>query len=204
MSESIQKRARMINNSQKIKKRIFKNFNHNVKEMMDQKSLLAQGIKRYFVFEGDKLGVIRADGTKHSSPIQRVEASTIVKKENISSDSVEDMMEDLSTQLADAQSKMLLDVVSDAAQSVGNTVNAGGSPPSPEILLEMIEKIQIDFEGEIPNLPTVVCSPGSIEKFKLAYEQMMTAEPYKSNYEALIQAKKRDFDEREASRKLVD
>lgn len=194
----------MLVNSPKFKRRIFRNLNENIKQQMASKSPLVQGIKRYFVFEGDKMGAVRSDGTREVSEIQKYEAMVEIKRDEIGPGSVGKVADDLSTQLADAQSKAVIETLRNAVQEVGNTVDGKGTPFSPDLAIEALDKILIDFEGEVPRLPTIVCSPEQMDRFKSVIEQMMTVEPYKSRYEAVIKKKKKEFDEREANRKLVD
>ena len=72
------------------------------------------------------------------------------------------------------------------------------------MLLQALEAILIDFDEDAPQLPTLVCHPDAAGRFKEVVEMAMTTEPYKTQYQEIITKKKREFNEREACRKLVD
>lgn len=195
----------MLINSTRLKRRLMKNINDKIKFETLRKSDLVRGIRRHFQFEGNQMGVSRPDGTVSISEIKKIEASSIVQREQAATPgSIGNMIDDLSSQLADSQSKMILESMNEAVEAVGNTVSGNGGGITPEVILKMLEKIQMDFDGDLPKYPSIVVGPGQEELFKHAIAEMMTQEPYKTKHEEIMKNKKREFDEREASRKLVD
>ena len=194
----------MLCNSTRLKIRLIKNLEENIRIQAQEKSPLVGAINKSFVFEGDRLGVKRQDNSISIDPLSPIEATAEVKKEDVTSETMKEVTENLSNQIADAQSRIMIDTLNKVTEESGNKVNGGGRPPSPELILEALKVVLIDFENDIPRLPTVVCHPDALEKMAQAYDELMHKEPHKSKFEALIEEKRKDFNEREACRKLVD
>lgn len=194
----------MLPTSSKLRIRLIKNMNEKIKQQMNEKSPLFQQIKRYFVFEGNKLGIVRTDGTTSVDEIKKIEVSSVIEKEEAASLGIGGLVDDISTKLAEAQSTAIFDSLEKAISEVGNKVDGGGKSFSPELFLQAIDKLQIDFENGLPKLPTLTCSPDSMEHFQAVIKTTMNEDPFKTQFEEIINRKKKDFDEREASRKLVD
>jgi len=107
--------------------------------------------------------------------------------------------------LAEAQGKMVLTTVSEAAESVGNVVSAKDMPIR-EALLEMQRKIQLDFDprtGE-PHQHTMVLNPETFEKIKDDLENLERDPEFLAELSEIRQEKWMDWRDRESRRRLVD
>ena len=114
---------------------------------------------------------------------------------------LEKMAEDFSGQ----HSKMLFERMKQSTAKTGNVVDAGGQAINPNLLLQMLEKIEIDFrEDGQPRLPTLVISPEHYERLKEKMLEWEKNEHYKRRFDELIERKRQEWRDRESHRKLVD
>lgn len=94
--------------------------------------------------------------------------------------------------------------IDQAVEEVGNVVSGQGEPLNPEVLLEMYEKIQLDFdeEGKHKEL-TVVIPPGMEQQARETIEMLHQYPEYRKRYKEIIDRKRVEWRDRETSRRLV-
>jgi hypothetical protein len=84
-------------------------------------------------------------------------------------------------------------------------VNGKGQPFTFELFLETLEKISIDFDDQgNPYLPTVVVSPELGAKLKSKLPEWEANPDYDKRFKELIERKRKEWNDRESHRKLVD
>ena len=110
-----------------------------------------------------------------------------------------DTINGVTEEMAGKLKKSAYEQIEKSADEVGNVVDADGKPFSIDLLWELLEKIDIDFD-EAGN-PTLVMVSGT----KLAPSiNKVIADPENSRrYHALMERKKEEWRVRESNRKLV-
>ena len=154
------------------------------------------------IFEGNKTVVIREDGSSEERNLEKVTAEIKVKLaefEKMNHEMVLDTINGVTEEMAGKLKKSAYEQIEKSADEVGNVVDADGKPFSIDLLLELLEKIDIDFD-EAGN-PTLVMVSGT----KLAPSiNKVIADPENSRrYHALMERKKEEWRVRESNRKLV-
>ena len=115
-------------------------------------------------------------------------------------------LSDLAKRMAEAQETMLFSRVSAAAEAVGNTVDAGGDF-KPEHFLEMVEKVQMDFDpatGEPSKGQVFVMHPDTAAKVVPKVKAWENDPAFKAEYDRIVAKKREEWRAREDRRKLVD
>jgi len=106
-----------------------------------------------------------------------------------------------------AMHEMLLRKSGEAAERVGNTVDAGGQPFSAELYLKMLETVRIDFdELGRPDISgtRMVLHPDQVERVRALMEQWEKDESFQQQYRNIMVKKREEWRDRESNRKLVD
>lgn len=92
------------------------------------------------------------------------------------------------------------ELVGRLSDATGNTINAKGRPVSHDLLLEAIEKMDIEFEDDgKPNMPTFVVNPEMGDALRRLPQR--TAEQ-EQRYQDLIVRKRQEYYDRKRHRKL--
>ena len=106
---------------------------------------------------------------------------------------------------AEEQSKMLFATVSEAAESVGNVVDAKGKLTK-EAFLELMRKMQGSFNPQTgePQRPTMVIHPDTLAKIKDDLESWEQDPEFMAALSAIEQQQQLDWRDRESSRRLAD
>lgn len=109
--------------------------------------------------------------------------------------------EDMARQLAQG----FIGTLNETLEKTGQTKDAKGRPFSKELLLEMLEMVELDFDerGE-PILPALVMAPQLYEKIKSDVPTWDQDPVFNAAHEAIIERKRTNWRDRESHRKLVD
>ena len=92
-----------------------------------------------------------------------------------------------------------------AVQFSGNEVDAKGQRLTPELLLSTYEKMDLEFDKQgRPILPTLMVNQSNYETAKACFSQLGSNPDYNKQFEALIEKKRTEWNNRESSRRLVD
>jgi len=164
-------------------------------------------IARQRQFEGRGSVIIREDGTKDQVKMRRF-ATTFEMNVNdvptISETAWLKKFEAAAAEITTQDSRAFIDSISEAADSVGNTLDVAGQPLSVDHVLAALDKMHISFSPDgKAQLPTFMCGT----KVAKSLENILSG--IDSNLEAsrkmqlLIERKRTEWIDREASRKLV-
>lgn len=162
--------------------------------------------KKETVFEGNKGLLIRSDGT--TSPINLKEFSSEIK---INLDDCEEMsFQEILTEIDKCAMKVLkkqtghfLNEIKRELEIIGNVTNAEREL-KPEHILNALDKILIPFndKGE-PIYPEIIAAPKVKEKIEEVLNSIENTPELKKKMEEIINRKRREWNDRENSRKLV-
>ena len=158
-------------------------------------------VPRTPIFEGDTMSVLREDGSYDESKLSKLEATNLIPKEQLKNPNIAigETIEAISEQLANQQVKLIIGEL----EKTPNKVDAGGKFTI-ETVFEALEKIRIDFVDGQASMPQFVLSP---QLFASARDVFIAAEndpEIKKRFDDLMEKKRRDWLDRESSRKLVD
>lgn len=197
----------MLPDFPKIKRKWSAMFVRSVREQVNHASFVSQ-IRKVRHFEGDGMKVTDATGETEESNYELFSGALEVNHQDLIERgpiALNEGLEKVAKELSSQQSKMVLEHVNQITAKTGNIVDAGGRPINPDLLLQMLERIEIDFgEDGQPRLPTLVVSPENYEKLREKMLEWEKDEHYKRKFDELIERKRQEWHDRESHRKLVD
>lgn len=163
-------------------------------------------IAEHPIFEGDRSVIVRPNGEEEETEFKEISASHKLPSEMILYSSIDEILNafvPVAQEMASSQSKMLFDTIHEVTQKTGNVVDATGAKLSHDKLLEVLEKIQIDFDANgNPKMPTMAIHP-SMEQRINELNNDPAAKEYERRQKELIEKKRIEWREREANRTLV-
>jgi hypothetical protein len=158
-------------------------------------------------FEGHGYRIIREDGSVEQSDFQHHEAKFDFDLDDLSkadSNTIRSMIEAVADDFAMKQGQFIFKTIDETINNAGTAIDAHGQPFSPELFLEAIRSIDIDFtQAEEPILPTFVIGTGLRETIEKMIDEQDADEITKRKFAELIEIKRKDWNDRESSRKLV-
>jgi hypothetical protein len=162
---------------------------------------------RNFIKEGRSPAIIRPDGSRDETKLKQTTAEIEIRTAEVPALTLQDRIDKLDTaarEMASQISRNAFAEINRAVEAVGNVVDSGGKRLSADTYLEVLEKMQLDFgEDGKPRGLTVVVPPALRERAAETIKQLRDDPEYKKRYEDLLAKKRREFNAREAARKLV-
>ena len=164
-------------------------------------------VPRCFIKEGKNPVTLRPDASRDETKLKAASVETKFRTEEIPELSVQQRIERLdraAREMANQISSHAFATINEAVDKVGNVVDAKGKPFT-DAIFEVLEKIQLDFEddGIHHKELTVVISPALSDRVKEAMEQIHQNPELSKRYKEIIDRKRTEWRDREASRKLV-
>ncbi len=162
---------------------------------------------QYRVYEGNRMRTIHEDRTVTDSEFKKSSAEMIVKVGEVPRLTIEERLSRINTiaeDMARQISQHAFETLNKAIESVGNVVDRKGKPFDAEAVFEALNTIQIEFDetGQRHNL-SLVMHPAHIERWKNVFEQIEADAVLRKRYEEIMERKRIEWRDREASRKLV-
>ena len=155
------------------------------------------------VVEGNNTVIIREDGSVKEMGFEEITAELQVnfaEVETLTHEMVLDKINRPAKEIAGKKAKFAYEQIGKAAEEAGNVVSADGKPFSIDLLLEFLEKMEIDFDeaGNSSRL-ALVAHP----KLRPSIVKVMSQAEIDPRYQELMERKKEEWRVRENNRKLV-
>ncbi len=162
----------------------------------------------HIVHEGRSLRMVRSDGDVDDSELKRASAEiSVLDEEAITMTHAErlEKLDQLAAELAPKIVSIFVSTLDSVLQAAGQTVENQGKPLTGESILAVFEKIERDFEPDGTPSPLSFFSTQAdmYPAFQRAMEEIERDPQLKARMDALMQRKKEQWIDREASRKLV-
>ena len=156
------------------------------------------------IHEGHPI-IHRADGESRELDMPVLESKSYIKGKHISEITAEQMfkvLDEIGEGLAQQQANMILTTM---AKEVENVVNAAGLD-SIELIFSMFDKVHVDFDDQGRMvMPSIIGgSEEAVQKMRDAMQTIEETDELRDRFEALIETKRQQWHDREASRELVE
>jgi len=164
-------------------------------------------LKKYRAFEGRSFATKTEDGKVLKSDPKELSGKVAIKFEDIQSDDpmrILAHLDKIAREIAESQTKALFDQLGKTCAETGQTIDFGGKPLTVEMLFQTMENMLIEFDKDgKANKLTFVFGPQLTGRVKEILEELETNSDLKKQYDNLMERKRLQWRDREASRKLV-
>lgn len=197
----------MLPDFPKLKGKIVETINRYLQDLVRQEPLLSQ-FREERVFEGNKMSSNTENGQSNQSSYKKLSASYSIKREDVITkgptvfiENIKNVAEEIKKQ----QAELVFNKLSEVTNETGNVVDAKGKPFTFELFMELLEKIEIDFDDQgKPSMPMLVVSPELGIKLKDLLPKWKANPEYTKRFQEVIEKKRKQWSDRESNRKLVD
>lgn len=161
---------------------------------------------RRLIREGDRLRVVRFDGTVEESTLHHSGAEMTVSLQDVPELSIEQRLQkldEMAEQLARQMSAKLFASLSQTLDKAGQTIDRKNQPFDAEAFFAMLERLEMEFDQKgNPNI-SIVIPPALLPRVRALEEQFKADPELQRRHLEIMATKKRSWRAREASRKLV-
>lgn len=159
------------------------------------------------VVEGNNTVIIREDGSVGETEFAEITTELYVnlaEVEEMTHEMVLDKINDVAKEMAEQMVRSAYEELNRITDETGNVISADGKPFSIEMLFEMLEKIDLDFDEAGNQSGTMfVLHPKLFPAFAKAISQAEADPETAKRYQALMDQKREEWRVRENNRKLV-
>ena len=113
-------------------------------------------------------------------------------------------LEEMAQELISQSAKAFFKKVGEISQKAGTSIDARGKPVSPEMLLDMISTVQMEFGPDGRPTQTFVIHPDMLPALKKVSEQIENEPELKRRNAEILERQREAWAARESNRKLAD
>ena len=199
----------MLPDYPKVKTRLMKSFTGVAMEAHDSHLGVFRTIQSSIMHEGRADVIIREDGSVDEIVPTRVQASAFIPAsspnvDDINYEQIVSSFLEIGRSFAESKAKMIVESIERSSAKVGNIVGPNSDPV--EQFFEMIGKTWIDFDHQRrPQWGQLLIGSKEVaEGFNQTMKKIDSTPELRQRMELLVEQKRRQFLDREASRKLVE
>jgi hypothetical protein len=189
-----------------VKKAANQLFTDRIRKSASQGSFM-EGIPRRKMHEGDILSVKSEKGLPVESELKEISAGFLLKDEDIIAkgmDAYYAKLDELAQSIKNQEERIMLNAMEQAAERVQNVIDAKGNF-SFSTILDALEKMTISFDSNgNPLGQDIILSPSAAAKMRAMLPELEKNEEYKRRHKEIIDRKRKEWLDRENSRRLVD
>lgn len=164
-------------------------------------------VPKHFIHEGDCMVTYRADGTVEESAMMTTSAEgslAVAQVANLTEAERFDFLDRMAERMAEAMARELYGSLDRTLEAAGQVVHGGGKGFTAELFLQMIDKVEMEFDeaGQMKNMVIAAHPSARPELARIAAE--IESDPALSQrHREIMQRKLEAYNAREAARKLV-
>ena len=155
--------------------------------------------------EGDRLSTTDTDGHVDVTPFARVEAEMTVRVDEYDSMTMEDLikrLDETADDLGRQKSRHMYDMLDRVTEATGNVYDAQGNL-TPEKMIDALSRFPWSFDGAGEPQLALLIHPRALPKLRQIERCIDTDPSLSQKWRELLAAKRREWHDREALRKLV-
>lgn len=191
-----------------LKKTLRKNTDLLFEQAVRTQSYVTSELSAFLQHEGNKCTCETVDGEINEMNYKEIGTSITIKLDEAPELDPTKIREKISTaarEIVKQQMGMFFTTIEGIAEKTGNKVDARGKPFTPELVHELLRKIQIDFDDEgNPYLPSIIVGPDVAKQIEGKFEEWEKDPKFKKEFDKIIRIKREEWRDRESNRKLVD
>jgi hypothetical protein len=197
----------MLPDVREVKRRVAGRLARGVQEAGLRHAPLLAEIQSYHQVEGNRFSCETHDGDiqyQEFKPL-RTPVNTKVLPSPIEQESeIVQKLDAAAQDIAKQHMQLLFTTISESSERVGTAYHAGGRPFDMGMFLDVIERMQVDFDDRgRPKLPTIVMHPDQLKAIGPKLAEWDKDRALQARWEQVLAKKKEEWRDREGRRKLV-
>lgn len=162
---------------------------------------------RFVLQEGDRFVLQREDGSESKISFREISARIVFKKNELAKLTQAEVIkrvDEAAIEMARQEMKHSVETITQTLENTKQTVDARGEVFSPKHVFELFEKVWIEFEDGKPRMPTMMGPPQLQKRYLEVLDEIKSTPELMKRLNEILEKKKRDWDDRETDRRLVE
>jgi len=186
-----------------IRKILFAKLRHRV----DTGDPVLSQVKQFVQHEGRQMRYEQYGGETVQQGLEQIGAKFEIPVADVPlliGEKLDAKLEEMAQALISELAKNFFKKMGESCRKAGTAIDAGGKPVSPEMLLEMINTVQMEFGPDGQPSHSFVIHPDMLPAVKKVAEQMENDPELKRRHSEILERQREAWAARESNRKLVD
>ncbi len=163
---------------------------------------------RFVQHEGTTHSYNTVQGDERITDYQDMGVEIVLTLSDIPGMALEDVLRlviEKGAELGAAESKFHFQRLNDIVEEAGNVVDGKGKPITFDLWLESLEKLYVSFDDYgNPRMPTLVVAPDMKQRVEDMVREAAADEGARARFQKVMEQKRKEWDEEQDRRKLVD
>jgi len=197
----------MLPDFPKLKAEVHRDVLGKIRRRVDRADSIMSEIKRFTQHEGRDMRYERVDAPPVQSGPEEIGAPfqiLLADVPDLFGPKLNAKIDEIAQEIAKQQAAMFFRKTQENCDEVGNALDAAGQLLSAELLLEMLNKVQMDFEPDGAPTGKFVIHPDLAPALKKVGEELERDPELKRRHEDILRRQREEWSTRESHRKLVD
>jgi hypothetical protein len=189
------------------KTEIEKIINARLRQRVDTGDPVFAELKRLVQHEGRQTRYEQQGGTTVEEGFEEIGAPfevSIADVPTLVGEKLDAKLEGMAQELISKSAKAFFRKIGETCQKAGTSIDVGGKPLSPEILLDMISTVQMEFGQDGRPTHSFIIHPDMLPAVKKVAEQIENDPELKRRHAEILERQREAWASRENNRKLVD
>ena len=113
-------------------------------------------------------------------------------------------LEEIARKMVEIEAKSFFNKMGEITREAGTSVDAGGKPMSPNLLLDMMETVQMEFDSKGKPTQRLVIHPDMVPALQKVTAEIENDPELKRRQDDILSRQREAWSAREGNRKLVD
>jgi hypothetical protein len=190
-----------------LKAEVLKIVLAKLRQRVDTGDPVVSQVRRFRQREGSQMRYEQYGGTKVQEGFEKIGTEFTVLPSNVPAlvgEKLDAKLEEMAQDLIARSARAFFKKVGDVCDKAGTSIDAGGKPVSPEMLLEMVGAVQMEFESDGTPAQTFVIHPDMFPALKKVSDQIENDPELKRRNAEILERQREAWAARESNRKLAD
>jgi DNA topoisomerase IB len=164
-------------------------------------------IKGFTQHEGTQLRYEQQGGTTVQEGFEKIGMEfqvPIADIPDLAGEKLNAKLDEMARELTSQEAKAFFKKMGEICEAAGTSLDAGGQPATPEMLLDMMDKVQMEFEPDGKPSQSFVVHPDTVPALQKIAEQIENDPKLKRRNEEILERQREAWLARESNRKLAD
>jgi hypothetical protein len=200
-------RGSMLPDFPALKAEVLKIVLAKLRRRVDTGDPVLSQVKRFKQHEGEQMRYEQYGGGIEEMGFEKIGAEFSVQISDVPTligEKLDAKMEELAQRLIAKSAQAFFKKIGESCQKAGTSLDARGQPVSPELFLDMISAVQLEFGPDGKPTQSFVIHPDMLPAVKKVAEQIENDPELKRRHAEILERQRDAWAARESNRKLAD
>jgi hypothetical protein len=190
-----------------LKDEVLKIISAKLRQRVDTGDPVLAELRKFTQHEGTQMKYAAHGGETHQEGAEGIGAHfevAITDVPDLFGEKLDAKLEEIAQELISQSARVFFKKLAESCEKAGTSFDGGGKPVSPEMLLEMESRMQVEFRSDGRPSHSIIIHPDMFPAVKKVTEEIENDPELKRRRTEILKRQREAWVARESNRKLVD